>query len=387
MIRPIINSFAQPRTVFSFKNSNNINDSDIKESLDTHFKTIEAQNDLRNNMLKRFALATGIFATAFLVPAGVNALVHFSMAKAKLKPKIDKNVLFKPFESLKDDSSIPVLDECKSLNSDLKDYLQHQINFIKSDSETRYKAGMPPFSNRLLLSGEPGCGKSFFAKVFAKSIDADYIEVKHSDFNSEWGGKGTDNFKKIFESILQQVQGKSDKKFVVTFNEIDTIIQPIEKITEGKGGSYFMTKLEHRSVFLNYLDELKSKAPNVIVIGTTNLSPRNNNLDRATLSRFKNILELPMPNEKCLFEALKSNLKTIDEGKFIETNSLELKKLAQKLTSRKSSFRDLENIVEKSKNYYLDDLLKDKEKPYNMEYLKKAESNLSLTDGEMGVKK
>ena len=148
-----------------------------------------------------------------------------------------------------------------------------------------------------------------------------------------------------------------------------------------------MTKLEHRSVFLNYLDELKSKAPNVIVIGTTNLSPRNNNLDRATLSRFKNILELPMPNEECLFEALKRNLKTIDEGKFIETNSLELKKLAQKLTSRKSSFRDLENIVEKSKNYYLDDLLKDKEKSYNMEYLKKAESNLSLTDGEMGVKK
>ena len=389
MIQPItqINS-CKYNNYLSFKNNqqNSVSNSNMLNSINEHFKKQEEQNEKRNKILLSSALSAACFATALLIPVTLNAIVNYDMAIAKKKPpKLQKSIL--EFTSLANDMKIPTLDTCKSINKNLKDFLQHQVNYAKADGELLHEVGRPQAANRLLLYGSPGGGKSFFAKIYAKTINAEYMEVKHSDFNSEWAGKGTDNLKKIFENIIKTAKENPDKKYVVTFNEIDTIVQPIEKMTEHTGGSYFMTKLEHRSAFLNYMDELGEKTPNVIVVGTTNLSPKNNGLDGAAMSRFKNIREVPLPDKDCLYEALKMNLKDIkNSDAFFQTNDKNLKELAKEMESKQYSFRNMENLVETSKNYYLEDKIKDRTKTFSFEYLQKAKDNISVTDGELGAK-
>lgn len=290
----------------------------------------------------------------------------------------------RPFESLKDNIKVPTLDNCKSVNKDLKEVLKRQVNQLKAGADVISETGEPQASNRLLLYGTPGTGKSFFSKIFAKSIDAEYMEVMHSDYNSMWAGEGVDNLKNIFESILKTAKANPNKKYVVTFNEIDAMVSPANKIASSSKGSYWVSLLEERSVFLNYLELLKEKTPNVTIIGTTNISPKNNCLDGAAMSRFQNLIEVPFPEKDCLYEALKINLDKIkNKDKFIAENDAELQNLAQKMADRKFSFRNLEYIVNDAKGAHLDDKMKDKNVDFQFKYLKNAEEKLKLSDGEL----
>ena len=89
------------------------------------------------------------------------------------------------FESLKNNPNIPTVDTCKSLNKDLKACLERYINIDKAGSSVISEIGEKEVNNnRFLLFGPPGTGKSFFAKVFAKSTDAEYMEITFSDWNS-----------------------------------------------------------------------------------------------------------------------------------------------------------------------------------------------------------
>lgn len=290
----------------------------------------------------------------------------------------------RPFESLKDNIKVPTLDNCKSVNKNLKEVLKRQVNQLKAGADVISETGEPQASNRLLLYGTPGTGKSFFSKIFAKSIDAEYMEVMHSDYNSMWVGEGVDNLKKIFESILKTAKANPNQKYVVTFNEIDAMVAPISNLSSSSKSTHWVSLLEERSVFLNYLELLKEKVPNVTIIGTTNISPKNNGLDGAAMSRFQNLIEVPFPEKDCLYEALKMNLDKIkNKDKFIAENDAELQNLAQKMADRKFSFRNLEYIVNDAKGAHLDDKMNNKNVDFQFKYLKNAEEKLKLSDGEL----
>lgn len=242
---------------------------------------------------------------------------------------------------------------------------------------------MPQPANKLLLYGPPGTGKSYFAKIYAKTLGAEYTEIKFSDFNSQWCGEHIENLKSVFDTILTKATAEPNKKFVVTLNEIDAILLPAESLMRA-GTGHSMFKLEERSTVLNYFDEIAAKAPNVTIIGTTNISPKNNGLDGAAMSRFKNIIGVDYPDKTCLYEALKANLLELKDGKkFVDKNNSKLEKFAANLVDRQSSFRDLDNIIDSSKNYYLDDYMKNKNAQFKYEYLEKAKNGLDLTDGEI----
>lgn len=323
----------------------------------------------------------GLLSLALILP-----LCFLPLMKNKRKGSDVGPELTKTFKSLKDDATVPTLDTCKSINEKLRNFLQTQVDFAKAKPEDIAATGAKNPANRLILYGAPGSGKSFFAKIFAKTLGADYKEVLYSDFNSKWAGEGTSNLKYIFENVLKEAKKEPNKRFVLTFNEIDTIVQPAEVMQRNYatgGGGHNLTKLEERSTFLNYIDRLTEEAPNVTIIGTTNISPKNKGLDGASMSRFKNLIEVPYPDKTCLLEALKNHVSGLDSGKeFLETNKDKLDKLAQSMTDRKSSFRDLNTVFETSKNYYLTDYIKDKNTKYKFEYLERAQKSINLTDGE-----
>ncbi|DAB03427.1 TPA: hypothetical protein CPT96_01440 [Candidatus Gastranaerophilales bacterium HUM_10] len=346
----------------------------ISDDLDFQRKVVE-QNE---RMIKIAGISAILLLTAAYLPS-LKILLEISNNKKHKMP-----ALIRDFKSLANDDKVITIDNCKSINKDLKSILERQINYVKAGSDVVSQTGKPQANNRLLLYGSVGVGKSYFAKIFAKSLDAEYMEVMYSDYNSMWAGEGVENLKKVFEKILKTAEKNPDKKYVVTFNEIDAMVAPADKVADKTAGTRWVSILEERSVFLNYLEILKEKAPNVTVIGTTNISPKNNGLDRAAMSRFQNLVEVPYPDKECLYEALKMNLDKIkDKDKFILENDTQLKDLAQKMADRKFSFRNLEYIVNDARGYHLDDSVSGKKNDFKFEYLKKAEQNLKLSDGEL----
>ena len=143
-----------------------------------------------------------------------------------------------------------------------------------------------------------------------------------------------------------------------------------------------LTKMEQRATFLEYLEKVSEETPNVVIIGTTNLSPQKKGIDAAAVSRFQNVYEVPLPDKDNIYEALKMNLALLKDGdKFMASNDSNLRKLSEEMVNKKCSFRDLENVIERSTGYYLRDLMGDKNKIYSYEYLTKALSEHQVTDG------
>lgn len=347
----------------------------INTEKDFYQKTVE-QNE--RMILINGILTIGLLAGTFIY----NVKTISDLVSTKSKKYMPANI--KNFKTLQDDVKIPTIETCKSINKDLKSFLQRQINHERAGIDMISSAGNPQPSNRLLLYGPAGVGKSYFAKIYAKSIDAKYMEVMFSDVNSMWAGEGVDNLKKVFENILKEAKQNPHKKYVVTFNEIDAIVAPAEKMNNNSAGSHWISKMEERSVFLNYMEVLKDETPNVTIIGTTNISPKNNGLDNAAMSRFQNLTEVPYPDQDCLYEALKTNLNQIDnKDKFFAENEKDLKELAQKMANRKFSFRNLEYIVNDAKEYSLDNNINGKNEQFTIDYLKKAEEKLKISDGEL----
>ena len=160
----------------NFKQTNNKNDycligkkpaMTINSDLDYQRKIVE-QNERKIAILGITGL-TLLFGT-FLW--NMKTLIELSKNKSRHMP-----ANLRPFESLKNNSKIPNLENCKSVNKDLKTVLQRQVNQLKAGADVLAETGEPQASNRLLLYGTPGTGKSFYSKIFAKSIDAEYMEV------------------------------------------------------------------------------------------------------------------------------------------------------------------------------------------------------------------
>lgn len=354
-----------------YNSVSSVNDTEFYDFM----KTIKKQNEKRNNLLLAggFAVLSGS-----LMIAGALLNRNSSTTSSKIWTGMARG-----FESLKSNNNIPTLDSCKSINQKLRKFLQAQVDYSKVKPEDIKKVGTPKPANKLLLYGPPGTGKSYFAKIYAKSLDAEYAEIKYSEINSTWAGQHLEQLTSIFEDILAKSKTAPDKKFIVVFNEIDALVIPAESLRSG-GSSNSLFKLEERSVFLNYLDEIAEKAPNVTIIGTTNISPKNNGLDGAAMSRFKNIIGVDYPEKECLFEALKANIEKMDKGTaFVNKNESNLKKLAENMSKRKFSYRDLDKVLDSSKNYYLQDYVKNNKSEFKYKYLEEAFKDLDLTDGDI----
>lgn len=155
------------------------------------------------------------------------------------------------------------------LSSKIKLRIQELIDFEKA--HLKAKEG---FDN-ILLIGNPGTGKTMFAKAIAAELGMDYIVLTGSSFFQENAGI----------KALDQIFGKLTKgrKVVIFIDEIDSIVST----RVGKNSDSDAYRLLNQ--LLNYTS---TPNKNFILIGATNYPEL---IDKAFFRRFQHVVEMPLP--------------------------------------------------------------------------------------------
>ena len=297
--------------------------------------------------------------------------------------RLGKGSKYGKFSSLSNDSGIPTVENCKSLNKKLKKIIEQKLNLEKAGEDILSEVDMnPKDSQHMLLYGPTAVGKSYFAKVYAKSINAEYMEILFSDANSKWVGEGIEKLEGRLKYALKTAKKNPNKNYVMVMNEMDAVIVPPEKLSQS-AGTHFVSILRERSFLLNYLEKIQNEAPNITLIGTTNIKPKNN--DHAAISRLVPI-KVDMPEADCLYEAGVAKLLKFKNGEqIIKSNEKQLRAIAQEMYNRKFSYRDLNKVFDEARQMHIDARVAGAKGDFKVDYLSDSLKKYEFTDGELAI--
>lgn len=226
-----------------------------------------------------------------------------------------------------------------SVNPKAKSFIERTVKMLKKPSNISEYAGATTPPRMVLFWGPTGTGKTFSAKLLAKEMGAEYGEVQFSELSSAYIGETAVNITNKFKELAELAKKNPDKQYVVAFNEIDSLINNVDKL-----GSNNLHLGQNRTSFLNGLDSIKD-IPNLTIVGTTNVDPNSANLDPATLSRLGSIFEIQKPEVPEIVASLKYHLKKSRAAEDLVKNDAELEKLAKDIYAKNGVQRDVESIV------------------------------------------
>lgn len=302
---------------------------DVSNEQDVYQKYVTEQQKRINKEERRKNISIG--ANVLLVAAFVTMAATSVYQLLKGRGKVAKTVFSKV-------GNMPSLaDDC--VNPDMRNFIGRVTKLFSKTSELTNYAGVKKRANMVLFHGPTGTGKTFSAKLLAKEMGAEYGEVQFSELSSAYIGVTAVNITKKFQELAKLAKKNPDKKYVVAFNEIDSLINNIDKL-----GSNNLHLGQNRTSFLNGLDSIKD-IPNLTIVGTTNVNPHSANLDPATLSRLGEIFEIKHPSVTEIKAAFKYHLKDSQAAKDLIANDSELERIAQSVYDKKGVQRDVENIV------------------------------------------
>ena len=331
----------------------------------------------KENWNKAGVLAQIGIATAFLGMLGVQI---YGLKKGGGSIKANKL----EWKNIAKDTKFPKLeDDC--VNPKVREFIKTMKKSAGLSEKAAKMAGVKRPEQCILMYGPSGTGKTFSAKMLAKELGAEYAEVQFADVSSPYIGQTSVEIQNVFKQLKKQAEKHADKKFLVGFNEIDALLVPREKC-----GSNNLHLAENRTAFLNGLDDI-ANLKNLKIVGTTNVYPESGNLDKASLSRFKNMIEVQLPTEKELKASLKFHLndsESVTKQKFFENNESAINKFVSKLRENKYSQRDVEDLADKARNEFANVLEGSKNidaEKFELKYLDKAFDLKGTTTGSIST--
>lgn len=164
-----------------------------------------------------------------------------------------------------------------------KEEVQEIVEFLKTPKKFSKLGGRIP--RGILLSGQPGCGKTLLAKAIAGEADVPFFSISGSDFVEMFVGVGASRVRDLFK------QAKDNSPCIIFLDEIDAV-------GRRRGGGFSSGGHDEREQTLNaILVEMDGFEANdqVIVIAATN---RPDVLDPALTrpGRFDRQVAVPLPD-------------------------------------------------------------------------------------------
>ncbi len=187
----------------------------------------------------------------------------------------------------------------KILTETVKDPLYHPDVYAKAN--TRPAKG-------ILLTGEPGTGKTLMAKAIAKEAEVNFIAISGPELLSKYIGESERGVREVFKKARQAAP------CILFFDEIEAVVP--------KRGKMMGDQVTERVVtqFLTEMDGIE-ELNGVMVLASSN---RPDLIDPAILrpGRFDFVLELPKPDLKAREEIFKVHTQGKPLGKNINLESL-----------------------------------------------------------------
>ncbi|MCM1368177.1 MAG: ATP-binding protein [Roseburia sp.] len=201
----------------------------------------------------------------------------------------------KPNEKVAFDDIIG-LDEAKAAIHRL---LIDPLNNPQAYSKYGIKAG-----GFILLEGPPGTGKTTFAKAAASELDVPFADVDANSLVDSYIGKTGKNIDRMFESA-RVLSRRNGTPVVLFLDEIDYLAQ--------KRGGENKTAAEAVPALIKQMDGFSSGSDDIVLIAATNIK---NTLDPAILSRFRNVINIPLPTGEERMRMFGAKLKMLDAADF-----------------------------------------------------------------------
>ncbi len=190
-----------------------------------------------------------------------------------------------------------------------KDEVTEIIEFLKNPKKFTRLGGRIP--RGVLLSGQPGCGKTLLAKAIAGEADVPFFSISGSDFVEMFVGVGASRVRDLFK------QAKESSPCIIFLDEIDAV-------GRRRGAGFSQGGHDEREQTLNaILVEMDGfgSGDGVIVIAATN---RPDVLDPALIrpGRFDRQIAVPLPDVKGRLEILKVHAKKVKLGPNVDLEKI-----------------------------------------------------------------
>lgn len=149
-----------------------------------------------------------------------------------------------------------------------KEVVNEILNFIKTPEKYQKQGAKIP--KGLLLTGEPGNGKTLLAKAIAGEVSVPFIPTSGSEFVQKYVGEGAARIRDLFDFAREQARNHDSKTAIIFIDEFDSLAKKRSSGGASGGESESEQTLNQLLVEMDGIKSDDYEDTNIIIIAGTN---------------------------------------------------------------------------------------------------------------------